>query len=141
MVKIQQEVKHPITDRTLVKDLEFARIYYIQKLDLLEVDYQRNTLIDRKEALAVINASRAFNNGTNKYTMITATKEFFNMTPEARTTFAEEMKLGFQTEKMALYVNNLAYRMMANFFIRVDKPPIPTKLFSNRDKAIEWLLS
>ncbi len=133
--------KYSLDLRTLVKDLGFAQIYYVQEIDLLEVDYQKNTLIDRKEALLVINTSRAFNNGTNKYTMITATKEFFNMTPEARATFAEEMKTGFETEKMALYVNSLAYRIMANFFIRVDKPPIPTKLFSNRDKAIDWLLS
>jgi hypothetical protein len=140
MIKAQQGIKYPITDRILVKDLGFARICYIQKIDLLEVDYQRDSFIDIEEALAVINASRGFNNGTNKYTLITATKEFFNMTPEARATFAEEMKIGFETEKMALFVNSLAYRMMANFFIRFDKPPIPTKLFSDRDKAIDWLL-
>lgn len=137
----QKGIKHPITDRVLVKDLEFAKIYYIAKIDLLEVDYQKDTLIDRKEALSVIGFSRSFNNGANKYTMITATKEFFNMTPEARATFADQMKTGFQTEKMALFVNSLAYRIMANFFIRFDKPPIPTKLFSDRDKAIDWLLN
>lgn len=140
MVK-EQQIKYPLTDRSLVKDLTFAKIYYVENIDLLEVDYQKNTLIDRKEALEVIQTSRAFNNGFNKYTMIIATKEFFNMTPEARATFAGEMKTGFKTEKMALYVNSLAYRIMANFFIRFDKPPIPTKLFSSRDKAIDWLLS
>jgi predicted DNA binding protein len=130
-----------ILKKETVIDLSFAKLFYYQEIDLLEVEYQENTLIDRKEALMVINASRVFNNGANKYTMITATKEFFNMTPEARATFAEEMKTGFKTEKMALYVNSLAYRIMANFFIRFDKPPIPTRLFSNRDKAIDWLLS
>lgn len=129
-----------ILKKETVIDLSFAKIFYYQEIDLLEVEYQENTLIDRKEALMVINASRAFNNGANKYTMITATKDFFNMTPEARATFADEMKTGFETEKMAIYVNSLAYRIMANFFIRFDKPPIPTKLFSNRNKAIKWLI-
>jgi hypothetical protein len=139
MIKNKQK-KFDIDNSVLVKDLGFAKILYIEEIDLLEVEYQENCLVDRKEALQVIEHSRQFRNGSNKYTMITATKDFFNMTPEARATFAEEMKTGFKVQKMAILVNSLAYRILANFFIRFDKPPVPTKLFSSRKEAIVWLL-
>lgn len=29
--------------------------------------------------------------------------------------------------------------MIANFFLKVNKPPIPTKLFNNKEKAIKWI--
>jgi hypothetical protein len=35
--------------------------------------------------------------------------------------------------------NNFATRMMGNMFIKIAKPPFPTKLFRNRDDAREWL--
>jgi hypothetical protein len=138
---IEEKTKlYSIECRTVVRNLQFAIIYYIPELDLLEVDYQENCIVDRKEALQVMEASRQFRNGSNKYTMITATKDFFNMTPDARATFAEEMKKGFELEKMAILVNSLAYRILANFFIRFDKPPVPTKMFNSRKEAIDWLI-
>ncbi|MBR9833253.1 hypothetical protein GYB57_14000 [bacterium] len=136
----EQPTIYTTDNRILVKDLTFAKIYYFADLDLLEVEYQANFLVDRNEALLVMEHSRQFRNGSNKYTMITATQDYFNMTPEARSTFAAEMKTGFKLQKMAILVNSLAYRIMANFFIRFDKPPVPTKLFNSRKEAIDWLL-
>lgn len=129
-----------VDSRTLVKDLTFARFYYISEIDLFEVEYQANCLIDQKEALQIIQANREFNNSSNRLAMATATKEFFNMTPEARVIFSEQMKLDVGFQKMALVVNNLAYRILSNFFIRFNRPVVPTKVFNSRKKALVWLL-
>lgn len=131
---------YDIECRSLVQDLGYAIIYYLSEIDVLEVEYQSGCVVDRKEALQVMEASRKFNNGKNRYTLISVTKDFFNMTPEARATFADEMKRGFDVQKMALLVNSLAYRIIANFFIRFDKPPVPTKMFNSRKEAIDWLI-
>ncbi len=40
---------------------------------------------------------------------------------------------------MAIVSNNLAVRMLANFYVKFDKPRIPTKLFKSREEAIDWL--
>lgn len=39
----------------------------------------------------------------------------------------------------ALLVNNHLQKMIANTFIILDRPIIPTKFFTNYDKAISWL--
>lgn len=132
---------YDIECRTLVQDLGFAIIYYISEIDMLEVEYQAGCMVDRQEALQVIQASREFNDGRNRYTMITVVKDYFNMTSEARATFADEMKTGFDLERMAILVNSLVYRMLANFFIKIDKPPVPTRMFNSRKDAIDWLIN
>jgi hypothetical protein len=34
----------------------------------------------------------------------------------------------------------MAHRLLANFFINVNKPPTPTKVFNDKAKALEWLM-
>jgi hypothetical protein len=44
------------------------------------------------------------------------------------------------TIAMAVVVGySLPIKMVANFFMKINKPLTPTKLFSNREKAKEWL--
>ncbi len=133
--------KYSLELRTQVKDLGFVIVYFIEELDILECVYQENCSVGKEEALQVVETSRAFNNVQNKYIMATGLDDFINITPEARVVFAEEMKKDKQLQKMAILINSLAYRITANFFIRFDKPPIPTKVFTNRKMAIDWLLN
>lgn len=39
----------------------------------------------------------------------------------------------------AIHVNGLISKLAGNIFITVDKPLVPTKLFTDKDKAIRWL--
>ena len=39
----------------------------------------------------------------------------------------------------ALLVESPVTRVMANFFISINKPPVPTKLFTSEDQAVAWL--
>lgn len=132
--------KYSLDLRILVKDLGFVKIYFIKELDILESVYQENCNVDKEEALQVVQTSRAFNNVQNKYILATGLNHFINITPEARIVFAKEMKKDKQLQKMAILINSLAYRILANFFIRFDKPPILTKVFDTRNDAIDWLL-
>lgn len=38
----------------------------------------------------------------------------------------------------AIVVQNLAYRILAEFFIKVQKPKNPYKIFTNKEEAFEW---
>lgn len=40
---------------------------------------------------------------------------------------------------LAIIANNLAVKMMTNAYIRMRKPPIPTKSFRSEEEAINWL--
>lgn len=39
----------------------------------------------------------------------------------------------------AIYVDSIIGNMLATFFIYLNKPTIPTKIFKDEGKAIEWL--
>ena len=40
---------------------------------------------------------------------------------------------------LAIIANNLAVKMMTNAYIRMRKPPIPTKSYRSEEEAINWL--
>lgn len=39
----------------------------------------------------------------------------------------------------AYVIRNVAQRIVGNFYIRMDKPPVPTRLFTSKDEAEKWL--
>lgn len=39
----------------------------------------------------------------------------------------------------ALYLDNCLARMAGNIFLKIDKPVVPTRLFTNKEKALQWL--
>ena len=39
----------------------------------------------------------------------------------------------------AYVLKSLAQKIIANFYIRLNKPKIPTNFFTDEDSAIEWL--
>lgn len=41
----------------------------------------------------------------------------------------------------AVYIKNLSDKIMGDFYLNQNKPVMPTKLFGDRDEAINWLLS
>jgi hypothetical protein len=45
-----------------------------------------------------------------------------------------------QTLARAVVVNSDLNKLVANFFTRLSKPKVPTRLFTDIDSAYEWLL-
>ena len=39
----------------------------------------------------------------------------------------------------AFIISSLGQKIMGDFYLKIEKPSRPTKLFSNKAKAIEWL--
>lgn len=39
----------------------------------------------------------------------------------------------------ALLIENLGHRLVGNFYLKVIKPAMKTKIFTDREKALEWL--
>ena len=54
------------------------------------------------------------------------------------TSSAEENKY---TIADAIVTSTLSLNMAAKFYVRFNKPQMPTKVFKSRDEAIPWLLS
>ena len=61
-----------------------------------------------------------------------------SMGKEARELFASKESAENQLAK-AIVINSLAQKLMANFFIRFNKPPEPVKVFGKEEEALAWL--
>jgi hypothetical protein len=62
-----------------------------------------------------------------------------NISPEAREYVAKHKRAPELGLRSALLVNSIGIKLIANFFVRFNKPNIPTRLFNDERKAIEWL--
>lgn len=41
---------------------------------------------------------------------------------------------------IAYVIDNLGHKLVINFFMKINKPPKPLKLFMDESAAVEWLL-
>ena len=66
--------------------------------------------------------------------------EFVSVTKEAREN-AIELEKSSITLASAVVFNNLAQRIIADFYYAVNRPKLPYKVFSSFEKGIAWLNS
>jgi hypothetical protein len=57
---------------------------------------------------------------------------------EARTYYTTEEAARLKTA-MAMVVDSPLQRMLGNFFLRLNRPPYPTRLFADQEAALSWL--
>lgn len=61
-----------------------------------------------------------------------------SITREARIYFADE-NVRSNTVAQALIIDSGVSKVIGNFFIGLNKPKFPVKLFTSEDKAVDWL--
>jgi len=76
--------------------------------------------------------------GETPYTVLVTAEELTSFTREAREFVASKEYAGITIAK-ALLISGLGQRIIGNFYMQVNKPYIKTKLFSDRQKAMDWL--
>lgn len=59
--------------------------------------------------------------------------------PEVRETFSKSEEASQYRKALAFVVNSLPNRIVANFFVNVNKPPAPAAVFENREEALVFL--
>jgi hypothetical protein len=78
-------------------------------------------------------------NGGGEFYNIYEFTSFSEMDPELREWAAKPNENRY-TYIDAIVISNLAQKIIANFYLKFNKPPKPTKIFSTTDKAVEWIL-
>ena len=76
--------------------------------------------------------------GDNKYAFLFTASDFVSVTKEARDNalILEALYPGIAT---AVLTDSTAYKIIANFYVLVNKPKTPLKIFSNEEDAVIWL--
>lgn len=98
----------------------------LKAIDLLDIAIAKASVKDRLEFVAGESYPSFFD--------ITKVKQ---STKEARDYLANEGN--DLVAASAILVSSPVLRMMANFYIMVNKPINPTRMFTDKDSAIEWL--
>ena len=66
--------------------------------------------------------------------------DFITITPEARK-YIRELEKVVPISKRAIVIQSFSHRLLSNFYIKVYKPIVPTKIFDTYDYAMKWLES
>lgn len=77
--------------------------------------------------------------GNKKTLLLHIVGNYVTMDKDAREYSASDIGLKYSIAE-AFVINSLPQKMLANFYMRINKPAIPTKFFDNKKEAEEWLL-
>lgn len=124
----------------IVKEIAFD-FGVAQLLDnyIVRIEVVSNVIIDYKECELLNNAIGELNNNSKSLVLMLA-DDTSQSTAEARAFSASDEGRRF-TIADAMVTRNLAQRLIATLYIKINKPQIPSKIFNSEDEAIKWLLA
>lgn len=102
--------------------------------DVLLIIAKDGTIIDIPQMWENYNATIELN-PAGDFPVIFEPEGYVSITQEARE-LAATRDMAKESCAMAIMVNNMAMRLFANFYMKINKPPRPTKSFTNRKDAI-----
>ncbi len=85
-----------------------------------------------------ITKARAEVSDNRKHAMLVCLGTIKSASPDGRRCAASS-KVSEMTLSVALLIDSLASKVIGNFFIGLNKPPFPVKLFTSEGKAVAWL--
>ena len=118
-----------------------TNVFDVWKLkdNLLFLRPKDNYVIDEDDMKA-LNEAIGSTFGKTKFFNIVEFGAYNNVTQEARRYAATEESNQY-TLADAYIIKSLALKIMGNFYLKVDRPPVPTRLFKDFESALEWLES
>lgn len=127
-------------DITIIRQIEIPEAFIHMRSDgIVFVRFKENVTLDIALQERLVEVYRQIIGG-GKANFIFLSDEGFFLTKEAREnsiTMEDNSPVGAS----AIIVTNLASRIIANFFIKVNKPKIKYKLFGTVEDAAKWLNS
>lgn len=122
----------------IIKELDFPDVnLQLKSNDIVYVLFKDDCTLDILLQLRLLDYYRDITKG-KLMRFIFLAAENVSITKEARDNailIEDQSMVGAS----ALIVNNLAYKIIANFYMKVNKPKRPLKAFGKEEDAIEWL--
>ena len=122
----------------IIKELDFPDVnLQLKSNDIVYVLFKDDCTLDIPLQLRLLDYYRDITKG-KLMRFIFLAAENVSITKEARDNailIEDQSMVGAS----ALIINNLAYKIIANFYMKVNKPKRPLKAFGNEEDAIEWL--
>ena len=106
------------------------------KDDILYVIYPPGTIITLEAAKDIVKQRLAYTNNV-PYRLVVSGEGLRAVDKEARSYLSKEGAEGVMAG--VLLVNSIYTEFFGNFFLNISKPLNPAKLFTDKEKALEWL--
>lgn len=92
---------------------------------------EANDIIEMKKVNIELTQGKA-------YAIVAISGEYSSISAEARVLLASN-KMEVNRKAIAFVFDNLALRLLARFYIKINKPSSPTQSFSTKEEAINWV--
>jgi hypothetical protein len=120
------------------KDFRLARLEFDEDTDILYYHLHDDQEIDVDQMQEMVNYVKEFI-GERKHRSLVYFSDNVMGTPEARKLYADNAYIKEFRVAEAFLVKSVSVRIITNFFIKVMKPKVKTRLFSDQEEAVEWL--
>lgn len=124
----------------IIKEFHFSyATIWVRSDNIVQVDSAENAFYTLVETLEVHNK---INELTDYKPMLIlhVTGKYANVDADTREFLASENGLRYVIAQ-AFVLHSMAQRMVANFFMNIDRPKKPTKFFDAQEEAEKWLHS
>ena len=112
---------------------EFYAVF-LRNDNIVQIQTKDNFDCELNDAINILDSIKRVSNG-NKYPLLAIYSNFNTYSKEVTAHIASHDL----TKADALVGFNFAFILVANFYLRINKPNRPTKLFKDVDSAINWL--
>jgi len=106
--------------------------------DNLVENYIKSGIVVETEDLEELKKISAELVGNKPYVILVTSGELASFSKEARELSASKAFITNAKAK-AIVVDSIAKKIIGNFYLKVNKPYLQTRLFSDREKALQWL--
>ena len=110
------------------------RVWWDEAASIVNVEWLPGAVVDLAAAQAATRAVRALSRGP--VPMLVDTRGMKEFDRSARAHFLEDQS---GAGAMALLASSAVSRMIANFFIGMQRQPMPVRMFTDRAAAVAWL--
>jgi len=119
-----------------------AKISIIEEgICLVTLDTSKQDFMGKVEALEIIEGILSICKQKPHLILTDARMAEGRVEPIAREIISKHVEYSKIRIAEAFLINSLANLLIANFYIKFNRPPNPTKVFNNLESALEWLRS
>lgn len=104
---------------------------------IIHIHFKPGAEIELSDSMLIVEAMEKVGKG-KKYPILIDAGEFVTINKEVREFSASE-ESNIYTLADAIAYSSLAQKLIADFYIKNNEPVVPTKNFSTKEDAIEWL--
>lgn len=105
---------------------------------LVQLELEEGKEVDTQDVIEINDTCMKLSNDQAYAQLILMNKPGVGSTPDARKLSAQ-IHTKYPILAVALVVSSLSEKLIANFYIKFNRPAVPTRMFTNEKEALNWL--